>query len=76
MRVILAMARITILGQRDLGDVPGRVARLAIKPAMRTGQRVARLRIVIKAPSRPAVRIMAERAVRPQPAFVMLVPVA
>jgi len=76
MRVVLPVTGVAIRGQRDLGDVFGDVAGLAIEIAMRPGQRVARLLVVIKAPPAPIVRVMAERAVRPQAAFMMLVLVA
>jgi len=75
MRIVLAVARVAILRQHDLGDVAGHVAGLAIKPAVGACQRVARLCVVIKAPPRPAIRVVAERAIRPQAAFMMLVPV-
>ncbi|HEY6257721.1 MAG TPA: hypothetical protein VIY51_18220 [Xanthobacteraceae bacterium] len=76
MRVVLAVAGIAIRGQRNLGDIPGDVAGLAIKTAVRPGQRVARLGIVIEAPPRPAIRVVAERTVRPQATFMMLIAVA
>jgi hypothetical protein len=52
------------------------VAGLAIDTAVRAGQRVARLRVVIETPTCPTIRIVAERAVRPQAAFMVLVAVA
>jgi hypothetical protein len=76
MRVVLAVAGIAIRRQRDLGDVPGNVAGLAIDTAVRAGQRVTRLRVVIETPTCPTIRVVAERAVRPQAALMMLVAVA
>ena len=70
------MARIAVRRQRDLGDVSCNVTGLAIDAAVRSGKRIARLSVVIKAPPRPAVRVVAERTIRPQPALMMLVPVA
>ncbi len=43
---------------------------------MRACQRVARLRVVIKAPSRPTIRIVAERAVRAEASLMVLVAMA
>jgi hypothetical protein len=76
MGVVLAVAGIAIRGQRDFGDIPGNVAGLAIETAVRPGQRVASLRIVIETPPSPTIRVVAERTVRPQASFMMLVPVA
>lgn len=76
MRVVLPVARIAIRGQLDPGDVPRNVAGLAIEPAVHARQREARLCVMIKAPSLPTVRVVAERTVRPQPPFMMEVPVA
>jgi hypothetical protein len=52
------------------------VAGLAIEAAMRPCQWVTRLCVVIKAPPRPTIRIVAERAIRPQAPLMMLVGVA
>jgi hypothetical protein len=76
MRIFGAVAGIAVGRQRDLGDVAGDVAGLAIDPAVRPGQRVTRLSVMIEAPPRPTTRIVAERAVWPQAAFMMLVLVA
>ena len=73
MRVVLAVAGIAIRGQGDLGDIPDCVAGLAIEAAVRAGQRIARLCVVIEAPPAPTVRIVAERAIRPQATLMMLV---
>ena len=75
MRVILAMT-----GQAILGNVAFvtscDVAGLAVEIAVGSGQRVARLGVVIIAPALPAVRIVTKRTVRPQAALMMLVAVA
>jgi len=76
MGVILPVAGVAIRGQRDLGHVPPHVAGLAIETAVLTGQRIARLLVVIEPPSGPTIRIVAESAVRPQTTLMMLVPVA
>jgi hypothetical protein len=75
MDVVLAVAGIAIRGQRDFGDIPGDVARLAIETSVPPGQRVVRLCVVIKAPPAPIVRVVAKRTVRPKATFMMLVPV-
>jgi hypothetical protein len=59
MRIVLAVAGVAIRRQRDLGDVPGNVAGLAIDTAVRAGQRVTRLRVVIEAPTCPTIRVVA-----------------
>ena len=64
MCVVLPMAGITILWQHDLGDVFGGVAELAIEAAVRAGQRIPCLGVVIKTPPGPTVWVVAERAVR------------
>ena len=76
MRVVPAVARIAIRGQRDLGDIPGGVAGLTIEAAMRAGQPVSRLRVVIEAPPRPAIRVVAEPAIRREAALMMLIRMA
>ena len=76
MGVVLAVTRIAIRGQSDLGDLLGDVAGVTIEAAMRPSQRVTRLRVMIKAPPHPTIRIMAERAVRTQATLMMLVGVA
>jgi hypothetical protein len=43
---------------------------------VRPGQRVTRLRVVIEAPPRPTIRIVAERAIRSKTTLMMLVEVA
>ncbi len=76
MHVILLMTRIAIRRQRDLGNVPGHVAGVAIEAAMCPGQRIACLGVMIEAPSRPTIRVVAERTIGAQAPLVMLVPVA
>jgi hypothetical protein len=65
MYVVLLMTPIAIRCQRDLGNVLGDVAGVAIEAAVRAGERVACLRVVIKPPSRPAIGVVAERAICP-----------
>jgi hypothetical protein len=60
MYVVLLMTPIAIRCQRDLGNVLGDVAGVAIEAAVRAG-----LRVVIKPPSRPAIGVVAERAICP-----------
>lgn len=76
MHVIFAMTGHAIHRQRRLGDVLGDVAGLAIEVAVGSGQRVARLGVVIKAPARPAIRVVTKRTARPQTTFMMKVAVA
>jgi hypothetical protein len=76
MHIVLAVAGIAIRGQRDLGDILGHVAGLAIETAVGPGQGESRLRVMIKAPPSPTIRIVAERTVRPQAPLMMIVPVA
>jgi hypothetical protein len=52
------------------------VAGVTIEAAVRPCQRVARLRIVIKAPPRPAIRIVAERTIRAEATLMVLVAMA
>jgi hypothetical protein len=72
MDVILAMTRIAIRGQHDLGDILGNMASVTIEAAVHPRQRVAGLRVVIKAPPRPAIGIVAERAIRWAEATLMV----
>jgi hypothetical protein len=65
MYVILLVAPIAIRVQRDLRNVLGNVASVAIEAAVCSRQRVACLRVVIKAPSPPTIRVVAERAICP-----------
>src|SRR5262249_52661065 len=74
--VVFGVTRITVRCRRDLGDVLGSVASVTVETAVRPGQWVVCLCIVIKAPSRPTIRVVAERAIWSEAPFVMLVPVA
>jgi len=76
MGVILAVTGIAIRGQGDLRDIFGDVTGVAIDAAVRSRQRVARLRVMIEAPPCPAVRIVAAPTDRSQAAFMMLVAMA
>ncbi len=76
MYVVVLVARMAIRCQRDLGNVLGDVASVAIEAAVCSGQRIARLRVVIEAPSLPTTRVVAERTICPQAPLMMLVPVA
>jgi hypothetical protein len=65
MRVILTVAPVAIGLQRNLGNVLDNVAGMATGAAVCPGQRVACLSVVIEAPSRPTIRVVAERTVGP-----------
>jgi hypothetical protein len=65
MHVVLSVTPIAVRCQRDLGDVLGSVAGMAIEIAVCPGQRIACLRVVIEAPSRPTIRVVAERTICP-----------
>jgi hypothetical protein len=73
MDVILLMTRVAICCQRDLGDILGSMAGMAIEAPVRPRERVVRLRVMIKAPSRPTIRVVAEHAIGSQAPLVMLV---
>ena len=76
MHVILLVARIAGRRHRNLGDVLGGVASVTIEAAVLPGQRVARLLIMIEAPSRPSIRVVAERAIGRQTPLMVVVAVA
>src|SRR5215469_992518 len=76
MRVVLPVAGVAIRWQRDFRDVLGDVAGLAVETAVRAGQLKMRLRVVIEAPPRPTIRVVAKPAARRKAALVMLVAVA
>lgn len=76
MHVILLVTRVAVRRQRDLGNVLGDVTSVAIEAAVCPRQRIACLSVVIKAPSCPTIRIVAEPAIGSQAPLVMLVPVA
>ena len=65
MHVVLPVTRIAVRRQRNLGNVLDHVAGVAIDAAVCPGQRVACLSVVIEAPSRPTIRVVAERTVGP-----------
>src|SRR5271169_3465949 len=74
MRVILAVTGHAVRRQCGLRDILRDMAGLAIEAAMGSGQRVACLGVVIKAPALPAIRVVTSCTVRPQTTF--MVPVA
>ena len=76
MHVILAMATVAIGGDLQGRRLDGRVARLARQLLMRAGQWIFGLRCVIKAPTRPAVRVVARCTVRSEASLVLSVIVA
>lgn len=76
MHVVLSVTPVAVGCQRDFDNVLGRVAGVAIEAAVRPGQGVTCLCIVVEAPSRPTGRAVAERTICPQTSLVMLVPVA
>jgi hypothetical protein len=63
MRVILAMTRIAVRRCRDLGGILCDMAGVAIEAAVRAGQCIAGLGVVIEAPARPTTRIVTLRTV-------------
>jgi hypothetical protein len=73
--VVLAVTSIAIHGQSNFGNIFGDVAGVAIQATVRPRQWVTRLRVVIKAPPRPTIRIVAERTIRAQATLMMLVAV-
>lgn len=76
MHVVLLVTRIAVRRQHNFGNVFDNVAGEAIDAAVGSRQRKARLRVVIEAPSRPPIRVVAERTIYPQAPLVVLVPVA
>jgi hypothetical protein len=73
--VVLAVTSIAVHGQSNFGDIFGDVAGVAIQTSVRPRQWVTRLCVVIKAPPRPTIRIVAERTIRAQATLMMLVAV-
>jgi hypothetical protein len=65
MHVVLPVTRIAVRRQHNLGNVLADVAGVAIDAAVGSRQRIMRLRIVIETPSRPTIRVMAERTICP-----------
>jgi hypothetical protein len=76
MHVVLPVTRIAVRRQHNFGNVLGDVAGVAIDAAVRADERIMRLRIVIEAPSRPTIRVVAERTICPEAPLMVLVPVA
>ena len=76
MDVILAVASGASARQRDLGGGLDGVAGVTIEPLMCAIQRVASLRIVVEAPSHPAIWVVALGAITGQAPLVMLILVA
>jgi hypothetical protein len=74
--IIRAVARVAIRRERNLRDIFSDVAGVAIEAAMRPGQWVTCLFVMVKAPPRPAIWIVAKRAVGPETAFMTSIPVA
>ena len=66
----------TIRRRRGLGHALALVAGSAVEPAMRAGQGIFRLPVVVEAPQRPAVGVVAARTLRAEPPRVMCVLVA
>lgn len=65
MYVILLVTRIAVCWERDLRNILDDVASVAVEGPVCSGQRIARLRVVIEAPSRPTIWVVAERAICP-----------
>ena len=65
MHVVLPVTPIAVRRQHNLGNVLDNVAGVAIDAAVCPCQRVVRLRVVIEAPSRPTIRVVAERTIGP-----------
>ena len=74
MHVVLLVTRIAFVPEHDLRDILCGVAGVAIEAAMGARQRKMRLGIMVEAPERPCIRIVAQSAIGPQASFVMLVP--
>jgi hypothetical protein len=74
--VVLLVARVAVLAEHDLRHVLRGVASMARETAVGAGQRELRLRVVIEAPQLPCVRVVAQRAIGPEPSLMMFVPVA
>jgi hypothetical protein len=65
MYVVLPVTPIAVRRQRNLANVLDNVAAVTIDAAVCPGQRIVCLRVVIEAPSRPTIRVMAERTICP-----------
>jgi len=75
MGIIPAVAGVAVFCQDDLGHIPGGVAGDAQQVAMRASQGILRLPIVIEAPPRPTIGVVARRTIASQASLVMLVSV-
>ena len=73
MHVVLAVATGASARDRNLGCDLDRVAGVAIETSMRPIQSEFGLRVVIKAPAHPPVRVVALRAITRQAAFMVLI---
>jgi hypothetical protein len=74
--VVLPVTPMAVRRQHNSGNVLDSVAGVAIDAAVGSRQRITRLRVVIEAPSRPPIRVVAERTICPQAPLMVLVPVA
>ncbi len=63
MYVVLAVATATGGRQRELGDIPNRMARLAQEALVLSAQRILCLSGVIEPPASPAIRIVTRSAI-------------
>ncbi len=74
MHVVLLVTRIAVIPEHDLRDILRGMAGMAVEAPMGTRQRKMRLGIMVEAPERPCIRIVAKGAIGPEASFVMLVP--
>jgi hypothetical protein len=74
--VVATVTPVAFFIEGNLDDVLDGVTAVAIEGLVSSGQREFRLLVVIEPPARPAVRVVAERAVGGQTAFVVLVRMA
>ena len=73
MNIVRLVTRVACARKHDLRDVSRAVAGMAVEPAVCAGQRVFCLVIMVKAPTSPTVRVVAESTIISQPALVVLV---
>ena len=76
MHVVRPVASITVRWQGDFCDILRGMAGVAVERAVRTCQWIFGLAIVVEAPARPTIRIVAERAIGPQTTHMVCVFVA
>jgi hypothetical protein len=74
--VVPLMAAVAVGRQGNFCQMLSGVTRAAIECAMRSGQRVFCLGVVIKSPASPTVGVVTKTATSPQPALVMIILVA